>query len=323
MPHSTREKLYVNDGALEPVETARLRASSPTLPLEELRSRFQADGYLYLKGLLPREDVLRAREKYFEFLSPSGVLKDGTTPRQGIFDSAKDAARFPGIGVGRVDVIAGPEDQATDFVSLALDAHGQEWYAKDLCKHPVMLEFMARFTGWNEATQPLERTLLRNNIPDTKAIGVHYDQIFLRYGEPTSITVWVPIGDISLNGGGLIYLENGHTLGKDFEDEFTEKAKATGLTDEEAKSAFNANMLDSGVLTEGPAGFGRTHNRRWLVTDYEAGDVVLHNTYMIHASTVNHDPDNVIRLATDLRFVNSSRPWDERWSNQFRVGDGV
>ena len=70
-------------------------------------------------------------------------------------------------------------------------------------------------------------------------------------------------------------------------------------------------MLESGVLTDGPAEFARTYKRRWLVTDYEAGDVVLHSSYMIHASTVNHDPNNIIRLATDLRFVDSSRPWDE------------
>lgn len=70
-------------------------------------------------------------------------------------------------------------------------------------------------------------------------------------------------------------------MGKEFEDEFTAKAMASGLTAEETKSAFNRNMLDSGVLTEGPAGFGRTHNRRWLVTGYEAGDVVLHTAYMV------------------------------------------
>ena len=209
MPHTTEKQLFVNDGALEESETAYLRPSSPKLSLEELRNRFEADGYLFLKGLLPRHDVLRAREKYFEYLAPSGVLKPGTKPVSGIFDSSKDAKDFPGIGVGRVDSQVSPDKQATDFVSLALEAHGKEWYAEDLCKHPVMLDFMARFTGWSEATQPLKRTLLRNNIPGTKAIGVHYDQIFLRHGEPTSVTVWVPIGDISLNGGGLIYLEKG------------------------------------------------------------------------------------------------------------------
>lgn len=30
----------------------------------------------------------------------------------------------------------------------------------------------------------------------------------------------------------------------------------------------------------------------------------------IHASTVNHDKDNVIRLGTDLRFVDKSGNWD-------------
>lgn len=198
------EQLFVNDGPLKPSEVARLKPSDPTLPLEELRKRYKEHGYLFLKGLLPREDVLKAREDYFKFLSPSGVLKPGTEPVEGIFDSEKDVSQFPGIGVGRVD-----DAKPTEFISLALEAHGQDWYAKEFCKHPVLLDFMERFTGWSTHTRPLERTLLRNNIPDTKAIGVHYDQIFLRYGEPTSVTVWVPIGDIRINGGGLMYLENG------------------------------------------------------------------------------------------------------------------
>lgn len=30
----------------------------------------------------------------------------------------------------------------------------------------------------------------------------------------------------------------------------------------------------------------------------------------IHASTMNFDPDNIIRVGTDLRFVDGSKPWD-------------
>jgi len=112
-------------------------------------------------------------------------------------------------------------------------------------------------------------------------------------------------------------------LGKGFEEEFTQKAKADGLSEEDAKSAFNANMLSTGLLAEGPAEFGRAHGRRWLVTGFEAGDVVLHSPYTIHASTINHDPNHVIRLATDLRFVDSSRPWDTRWSKLYQLNDGV
>ncbi len=53
----------------------------------------------------------------------------------------------------------------------------------------------------------LRRSLLRNNIPGSKAIGPHYDQIFLRHGDTANLTAWVPMGDISIQGGGLIYLE--------------------------------------------------------------------------------------------------------------------
>lgn len=43
----------------------------------------------------------------------------------------------------------------------------------------------------------------------------------------------------------------------------------------------------------------------------------------IHASTINHDPENRIRLGTDLRFVDKSRRWDTRWSKDYTFGDGV
>ena len=86
-------------------------------------------------------------------------------------------------------------------------------------------------------------------------------------------------------------------------------------------------MLSTGLLADGPREYSETFSRRWLVTAYEAGDVVLHTPYtvgefgfqpllalmlfQIHASTMNYDPRNVIRVGTDLRFVDKSRPWDK------------
>jgi len=53
------------------------------------------------------------------------------------------------------------------------------------------------------------------------------------------------------------------------------------MTDKEAKNAFNQNMMTGGVLSDGPAEFARENKRRWLVTAYEAGDVVLHSCYAV------------------------------------------
>ncbi|GFF50273.1 hypothetical protein IFM58399_08765 [Aspergillus lentulus] len=306
--------IRVNDGPLTSENAALLRPSDPSLPLDELRARYEQDGYLFLKHLLPREDVLKARRQYFSLLAPTGVLQEGTDPVQGIFNPTKSPDQYPGIGAGAVGNNGRPGgEQAAQSVDLAIEAHYQDWYAEKFCNHPDLVRFVAAFTGWGENTLNFRRTLLRNNTPGTKPIGVHYDQIFLRYGEPMSVTAWVPMGDVKINGGGLIYLE----------DEFTTKAKQAGLTDEEARSAFNSNMMATGLLSESPVEFARQHGRRWLVSAYEAGDVVLHKPHTIHASTINNDPDNVIRLATDLRFCDSSKPYDKRWMNFYRFGDGV
>ncbi|KAH5369323.1 hypothetical protein HBI48_048560 [Parastagonospora nodorum] len=323
-PTLHNQKLFVNDGLLRSDQVGELRQSSPGLPMDEIRQRYSEDGYVLLKGLLPREDVLKAREEYFKMLRPSGVLKPGTEPVDGIFDSEKDSSDYPGIGAGAVGGNGRPgAETAKTFVNLALEAHYAEWYKETFCKHPALKDFIARMTGWGADTLGIRRSLLRNNTPGNKAIGVHYDQIFLRHSEPTSVTAWVPMGDIGLTGGGLIYLENGHTLGREIEADFARKAAESGLTDDEARNAFNQNMLSTGLLADGPKEYSDTFQKRWLVTSYEAGDVVLHNPFAIHASTLNFDPNNVIRVGTDLRFVDASKPWDTRWDHDYQFGDGV
>lgn len=101
MPHAATPPpstpLYVNDGLLSPGQVGHLRPSSPGDPLDELRERYRNDGYLLLKGLLPRDDVLKAREAYFALLAPSGVLSPGTRPVEGIFDGTKDKLDYPGM----------------------------------------------------------------------------------------------------------------------------------------------------------------------------------------------------------------------------------
>ena len=264
-------------------------------------------------------------------MAPSGVLAPETDPADGIFNPSANPQDYPGIGAGSAlrsptGRPTGPNPAIADqFVELAMQAHYEPWYRDVFCRHPALHEYIARFTGWGmENTLPIRRTVLRNNTPGNNAIGVHYDQIFLRHGEDTSVTAWVPIGDIDLRGGGLIYLEKGHELGKEIEAEFTAKAQAAGMSDIEMKNAFNQNMLKGGVLTQGAKEFARRNGgRRWLITEYEAGDVVLHNAYAIHASLLNRDPKGKIRLGTDLRFVDSRQEWNRRWDQSFAFGDGV
>lgn len=73
----------------------------------------------------------------------------------------------------------------------------------------------------------------------------------------------------------------GKSLGQELEAEYYRKAKESGFSDVELKNAFNDNMLASGLVSEDPAEFSRQTGRRWLVSDFEAGDVVLHDPFAV------------------------------------------
>ena len=170
----------------------------------------------------------------------------------------------------------------------------------------------------------VKRALLRHNCPGSLSTGIHYDQLFLRAGEPTFLTAWVPIGDCAATGGGLMYLENSSQLGEEIEAEFARNAKA--LSAEERVDAFNKHMMKGGFLSHDAEEFGRVKaggKLRWLVGDYEAGDVVFHKPYIIHAATKNEDELGRIRLASDLRFYEEGAALDQRWMNVFRHDDGL
>lgn len=88
----------------------------------------------------------------------------------------------------------------------------------------------------------------------------------------------------------------GHTLGREVEADFTAKAKASGMTEEEARYAFNRNMLSTGLLADGAREYSETFNRRWLVTSYEAGDVVLHNPFAVSSNSSRRDTGKELKM---------------------------
>ncbi|KAK6828850.1 hypothetical protein RU639_003659 [Aspergillus parasiticus] len=307
-----------NFGPMDPERIGYLQPTSKDTPLQIMRERFNRDGYLLVKGLLPKEPVLKCRREYFEYMSPSGLLKPGTNAVEGIF-SEKDSRKY--LPPGNLRRLFGLKDdeESEKYLELMISAHEAQFYL-DFCEIEELRAFIRRFAGWEHITM-LQRTLLRAFVPDSELTPVHFDQMYLRAGPPTSLTAWVPIGDISLEGGGLMYLEGSTDIGQRTEEEFSRNAG--NLTDEERVSAFNKNMNDGGFLSRDTVEYGQKVDRKWLIGEYEVGDVIFHNPWMVHASCKNKDPERRIRLATDLRFVDSTKPYDKRWMKVFRPLDGL
>jgi len=248
-------------------------------------------------------------------------LKPGTEPVDGIYNDAEDVALHNGIGGG---------EPVGDELESLVAAHVQQPYL-DFVAHPQLRGMVRDMMGWDEEIM-LTRTMFRHNIPGGRSTGLHYDKLFLRAGEAFFLTAWVPIGDVTSTGGGLYYLEDGTKLAEAIENDFNERAKA--FTVEEKTSAFNRNMSATGVLSMDPGRFqqdnqdlAEKHTFRWLITNFEAGDVVFHLPYTIHSAGANQDPNGHIRLSTDLRFYDKrdfdTGSIDQRWMKYWTPGDGL
>lgn len=277
----------------------RLGALIPTDPHQSrmaLLAQYQAQGYLWLKGILDRNAVLDFRRRYFAAFADTGLLQPGTDPADGLYSGKEPAAN----------------------IQHRLSAEIVRWAAYELfCLSAPIIAFYEMFL--EGAPYLHKRKLIRHMLPrDPHCTGAHYDLVYLRGGTDRVCTSWIPIGDVPVVMGGLIYLEGSDHWGRTREAEYN--AQNADLPPAERVSAYNKNM-QSGWLSKDLAQVAEQLSSRWLIADYEAGDMVVHSPFMVHASTVNNDPANRIRLSTDIRYQRVRDEIDVRWNNHWSLDD--
>lgn len=269
-----------------------LVSTDPNQSVSILRAQYQAQGYLWLKGILDRQKVLDFRRRFFEAFADTGLLANGTAPVDGVYS---------GSGKGRVAKILAEIVQWASYEAFCLSPEIWQFY-ESLLGGPVYLH---------------KRKLIRTTTPDDSCTGAHYDLTYLRAGTDRVCTSWIPIGDTLVEMGGLIYLEGSDALGRQLEAEFS--AKNSQLSPEERINAYNKNMSETGWLTKDLPSLADRLNSRWLMADYEAGDMVVHSPYMIHASTTNMRM--TMRLSTDIRYQLVRDEIDPRWTANWSPDD--
>jgi hypothetical protein len=279
-----------------PDRLGRLTPSDPAEGVARLRERFNAEGCLWLKGFLDRRAVLDFRRYVFTAFADTGLLQPGSDPMAGIYS-------------GR------PE---TDAVRRRLMELARSSAFEAFCLTPRLWTFMDTFL--NGMSYLHKRKILRHTRPgEGRATPAHYDLVYLRGGTERIVTSWIPIGDTPTEMGGLCYLEGSHALGRQLEREF--QAASTDLKPEERIGAYNKHMKAGGWISDNLPEMADQFERRWLIADYEAGDIMLHSPFMVHAATANDSSENRIRLSTDIRYQNVRDEIDARWGNHWSLDD--
>jgi ectoine hydroxylase-related dioxygenase (phytanoyl-CoA dioxygenase family) len=280
-----------------PAQLGQLISSDPHATIDELREQLKAQGYLWLRGFFPREDVIALRRRFFERMKPTGIVADDTDAAEGIF--------------------SGRRDQTGQTTKLLMEFVRTAAY-ESFCFQPKLWQFYEQLLGGDVYLH--KRKIVRQSYPhDPRTTDAHYDLIYLRGGTDTVLSSWIPLGDVPLEMGGLTYLEGSDAFGRQMEAEFA--ARSTTLSPEERLNAYNKNMSATGGIGKDLSALATRYNTRWLVAHYEAGDMVIHSSYIIHAATQNDSHEERMRLSTDIRYQRIRDEIDARWQNHWTLED--
>jgi hypothetical protein len=253
---------------------------------DALRSRFAADGYLYLRGLLHPERIRRLRAQYFGAFD-AGYLRSGVPAEAGVFSGTRPDA-LPAHGT--------PGHPAHAFVRSPSFAA--------LVADPALVAVASTVLGGPSTVLP--RQIVRQFDRATNwASRAHRDVAYLDRGSDRLVTMWIPLTDVPLATGGLIYLERSADL------------DAAAL---DALRQVTDRPDDTRPLSHDLAWVSEQLARRWLWTDYRAGDVTVHSPWLVHASLDN--TTDAMRLSADVRFVLDGCPVDPRWTQPWSGDDG-
>jgi len=255
-----------------------------------LRERMADDGYLFLRGMVDRDQVFAAREEILRRLDVAGCID----------------RRFP-----LLDAVPAAEVKDGFVHKLAEDNAPLE----RVVFHGPMMDFFGKFLGG--PVRHFDYIWLRAKRPGTtEATAPHYDVVFMGRGTKRLYTSWTPLEDIPLEKGGLMVLENSHkldevkkTYGALDVDTFCEnkqEANAIRTGEKQWEDRVNGGKYDDDAIA-----VQKRLGGRWLTTDFRAGDVLVFCVYLMHASLDNHTQG--FRVSTDTRYQLASEPADERW----------
>ena len=246
---------------------------------EELRHIFADQGYVLLRGVLPRDEVLAARREVFGRLAGVGEIKhpvEAGLPT----GSSRRREQAPDLGEFWKSVSEGPALRRLTHGHRLSDLVGQ------------LFDAAARAHDY----------LFLRPAPVGNATNLHYDYPFFAGGASQIVTCWLPLGEIPVVEGPLVVVKDSHR----FDDLITPIRSAALSSDPQAFGAAQdaAYQASANKTLE----FIRSRKTRLLTTHFMLGDVVLFSGFTMHGSLDNHSPLERVRLSVDVRYQPAAEP---------------
>ncbi len=238
-----------------------------------LKKRMYEDGYLLIRELHDKDEVLAARKVILEKLHSKGMLVPDAPLMDGIYNPDYPVPTSTG-SMGNKNLTKLPE-------------------FKTVVEGEPVMSFFEDFLGGEART--FDFKWLRTAGPGAGS-HIHYDIVFMGRGTQDLYSCWTPFGDVSLDMGPIVFC-----LGS---NRFDKVRKTYGQSD------VDRDLIE-GHFSHKPLEVIEKFGGYWATTSFFAGDVIIFSMFLMHASLVN--TSNRIRITADTRYQLASEPIDERW----------
>lgn len=274
----TREVEFPSD-QLQPLQDCNHLLGDRDALWKELNEK----GYLYVKGLHDRNQVLEARLAVLQH-----ILSEG----EGKLDLKKNWEE------GVLDLRCG--GGCLPYMEGRNDITHSETVLKVL-EGPRPFAFFKTLFG--ETARTFDYKWLRA-VHRQAFTGAHVDNVYMSRGTSNLLTMWTPFGDVNPTIGCLAVCEGSNKL-----PGFDQLHSTYSTVDVEA-----INLNGSGWFTTDPFEITEKFGGQWKTTTYQAGDVLIFGMKTVHMSTANLT--DLVRISCDTRWQPASEPADPRY-----VGD--
>lgn len=245
----------------------------------EMHRSLEEDGYVFLRGVLNREEVFAARQEVFHRLQDVDEI---------------EAPALEGIATGRSKRLELESEPGNFWQSVS---EGQS--LRHVTHGPQIREVMDGLFG--EPSRPHDFMYLR---PSTVGCSTrfHYDYPFFAGNSERILTAWIPLGDIPVTEGPLTVVENSNRF-----SDLLDPIREINFQDERSnelvqKTAYNKqNEIH-------PISLVRERHTRMLTASFKAGDLMVFSGFLMHGSLDNHSPIRRVRLSCDVRYQPAKDP---------------
>ena len=250
-----------------------------------IRTALATDGYVFLRNALSHDDIVSARVEVFEQLRAVEEIKAPAVEGIATGTSRRSELR-PDLGAFWSEVSNGP--------ALRHVTHGHE--------------LNQSLTSIFEQPVRAHDLMYLRPTPPNRSTRLHYDFPFFA-GEATRIvTAWVPLGSISLDEGPLAIVE-GSSGFDDLLDPIRNIDYQSNRSNEAVQQAAYEKQNESN-----PVEMLRRRDSRFLIAEYQAGDLLVFDGFTMHGSLDNQSQVGRVRLSVDVRYQAASEPaTDDRY----------